>query len=48
MFHQQDLDKILEMDQTNFETQQQAASTELESITKLLGENVKKEFKYDA
>ena len=42
------LDKILEMDQTNIETQQQAASTELESITKLLGENVKKEFKYEA
>ena len=42
------LDKILEMDQTNIETQQQAASTELESIQKLLGENVKKEFKYNA
>lgn len=42
------LDKIFEMDQTNIETQQKAASTELESIQKLLDQNVKKEFKYDA
>ena len=42
------LDKIFEMDQTNIETQQQAASTELESIQKLLSNNVKSEFKYNA
>ena len=42
------LDKIFEMDQTNIETQQKAASTELESIQKLLDNNIKKEFKYDA
>ena len=42
------LDKIFEMDQTNIETQQEAASTELESIQKLLNNNVKREFKYNA
>ncbi|MCR4881122.1 MAG: hypothetical protein K6A44_04125 [bacterium] len=42
------LDKIFEMDQKNIETQQQAASTELESIQKLLSNNVKSEFKYNA
>ena len=42
------LDKIFEMDQTNLETQQKAASTELESIQKLLETNIKSEFKYSA
>ena len=40
------MDKIFEMDQTNIETQQKAAQTELESIQKLLDTNVKSEFKY--
>ena len=42
------LDKIFEMDQSNLETQQKAASTELESIQKLLDTNIKNEFKYSA
>lgn len=42
------LDKILEMDQTNIETQQKAAQTELESIQKLLDKNIQSEFKYSA
>jgi len=42
------LDKIFEMDQTNIETQQQEAATELESIQKLLQNNIKSEFKYNA
>lgn len=42
------LDKIFEMEQTNIETQQKAASTELESIQKLLDQNIKSEFKYSA
>ena len=42
------MDKIFEMEQTNIETQQKAAATELESITKLLDTNIKREFKYDA
>ena len=42
------VDKIFEIDQTNIETQQEAASTELESIQKLLSSNVKSEFKYNA
>ena len=40
------MDKIFEMEQTNIETQQKAAQTELESIQKLLDTNVKSEFKY--
>ena len=40
------MDKIFEMDQTNIETQQKAAQTELESIQKLLDTNIKSEFKY--
>jgi len=42
------MDKIFEMEQTNIETQQKAATAELESITKLLDTNIKREFKYDA
>ena len=42
------LDKIFEIDQTNIETQQEEASTELESIQKLLSNNIKNEFKYNA
>ncbi|MDD3593744.1 MAG: hypothetical protein PHX18_03850 [Candidatus Gastranaerophilales bacterium] len=42
------MDKILEIDQKNIETQQKAASTELESITKMLDTNIKREFKYSA
>lgn len=42
------LDKIFEMEQTNFETQQKAAQTELESITKMLDKNIQREFKYEA
>ncbi len=44
----QAMDKIFEMDETNLQTQQEAASTELESVKKLLGNNVKNEFKYTA
>ncbi len=40
------MDKIFEMEQTNIETQQKAAQTELESIQKLLDTNIKSEFKY--
>ena len=42
------LDKIFEMNQQNLETQQKAASTELESIQKLLDTNIKNEIKYSA
>lgn len=41
-------DKIMEMDQKNIETQQKAASTELESVQKMLDTNVKREFKINA
>lgn len=42
------MDKIMEMDQKNIETQQKAAATELESVQKLLTDNVKREFKINA
>jgi len=42
------MDKILEMEEKNIQTQQEAASTELESIQKLLSNNIKNEFKYNA
>lgn len=42
------IDKIFEMEQTNFETQQKAAQAELESITKMLDKNIQREFKYEA
>ena len=42
------LDKMFEMEQTNFETQQKAAQAELESITKMLDKNIQREFKYEA
>jgi len=41
-------DKIMEMDQKNIETQQKAASTELESVQKTLDTNIKREFKFSA
>lgn len=38
-------DKALETEQKTLETQQQAAATELESVEKLVENNIKKDFK---